>query len=203
MNNNKKADRPQREKDFELTAKIVLALTIIGIIVSTVLIFTPSIGGEEYAELGILTYNDSTKKYEASNFPNSVDYNQTSGESNSIKLFLLLSNNYRSAKFFEVRLKIGPQNIVITPEIFGPNTTTYFYEDHWIQRVMKIGESWGPSNDTAVEFNFNEAIIDKLGIIPEGYKIIFELWEWNTALGDFSYSGVHTYLTAFQLNLIT
>ncbi|MHA1156746.1 MAG: hypothetical protein ACTSQK_11620, partial [Candidatus Heimdallarchaeota archaeon] len=73
-NNNSRA---KREVDFELAAKIVLVLTIIGILVSTVLMFTPPISGEDYAELGLLTYDAIEDKYEAENYPTSMLYSHS------------------------------------------------------------------------------------------------------------------------------
>lgn len=203
MSKKKQASRSKREKEFELVVKVVLALTIIGIIVSTVLIFTPPIGGEEYAELGLLTYNSSTSQYEADNYPIQVVYNQTSGVSNSTTLYFLLGNHYHRAQFFEVRLKIGLQNVTITPDIPGTNENTYFYEDFWFKRVLAFDEVWGPSSETEVTFSFNSSVVSKLGLSASGYKIIFELWQWNNQLEAFSYSGVHIYLTSFQLIVVS
>lgn len=203
MSKKNEACRSKREKEFELVVKVVLALTIIGIIVSTVLIFTPPIGGEEYAELGLLTYNSSTSQYEADNYPIQVVYNQTSGVSNSTTLYFLLGNHYHRAQFFEVRLKIGLQNVTITPDIPGTNENTYFYEDFWFKRVLAFDEVWGPSSETEVTFSFNSSVVSKLGLSASGYKIIFELWQWNNQLEAFSYSGVHIYLTSFQLIVVS
>ncbi len=197
------SERSKREKDFELVAKVVLALSIIGIIVSSILIFTPPIGGEEYAELGLLTYNSTTSQYEADNYPTEVDYNQTSGISDSITLFFLLGNHYHSARFFEVRLKLGLQNVTITPDIPGTSDNTYFYEDFWIKRILANDQTWGPSIETEVTFTFTSAVINKLGLSSSGYKIIFELWQWNSQLDTFSYTGVHNYLTSFLLNVVS
>jgi hypothetical protein len=203
MSKKNEASRSKREKEFELVVKVVLVLTIIGIIVSTVLIFTPPIGGEEYAELGLLTYNSSTSQYEADNYPTQVVYNQTSGVSNSTTLYFLLGNHYHRAQFFEVRLKIGLQNVTITPDIPGTNENTYFYEDFWFKRVLAFDEVWGPSSETEVTFSFNSSVVSKLGMSASGYKIIFELWQWNNQLEAFSYSGVHIYLTSFQLIVVS
>lgn len=203
MSKKNEASRSKREKEFELVVKVVLVLTIIGIIVSTVLIFTPPIGGEEYAELGLLTYNSSTSQYEADNYPTQVVYNQTSGVSDSTTLYFLLGNHYHRAQFFEVRLKIGLQNVTITPDIPGTTENTYFYEDFWFKRVLSFDEVWGPSSETEVTFSFNSSVVSKLGLSASGYKIIFELWQWNSQLEAFSYSGVHTYLTSFQLIVVS
>jgi len=203
MSEKNEASRSKREKEFELVVKVVLVLTIIGIIVSTVLIFTPPLGGEEYAELGLLTYNSSTSQYEADNYPTQVVYNQTSGVSDSTTLFFLLGNHYHRAQFFEVRLKLGLQNVTITPDIPGTNENTYFYEDFWFKRVLAFDEVWGPSLETEVTFSFNSSVVSKLGLSASGYKIIFELWQWNSHLEAFSYSGVHNYLTSFQLIVVS
>ena len=203
MSKKNEVSRPKREKEFELVVRVVLVLTIIGIIVSTVLIFTPPIGGEEYAELGLLTYNSSTSQYEADNYPTQVVYNQTSGVSESITLYFLLGNHYHSAQFFEVRLKLGLQNVTITPDIHGTIDNTYFYEDFWFKRALANDEVWGPSSETEVTFSFNSTIVSELGLSASGYKIIFELWQWNNQLDAFSYSGVHNYLTSFQLIIVS
>ena len=203
MSKKNEASRSKREKEFEVVVKVVLVLTIIGIIVSTVLIFTPPIGGEEYAELGLLTYNSSTSQYEADNYPTQVVYNQTSGVSDSTTLYFLLGNHYHRAQFFEVRLKLALQNVTITPDIPGTNENTYFYEDFWFKRVLTFDEVWGPSSETEVTFSFNSSVVSKLGLSASGYKIIFELWQWNSLLDAFSYSGVHVYLTSFQLIVVS
>jgi len=203
--NNKKNNnsRPKRELDFELVAKIVMIFTVIGIIVSSILIFTPPISGEEYAELGLLTYNQSEQKYKAENYPSRIDYNQTTGLSESITLFIMISNHYASTKFFEIRLKIGLQSVLINEDIYGTNETTYFMEEHWIKRILNTDQQWGPSIETKFAFQFSEEILTKLGINEDGYKIIFELWEWNQTLEDFSYTGIHVYLTSLKLDLIS
>ncbi|RLI67156.1 hypothetical protein DRO91_10585, partial [Candidatus Heimdallarchaeota archaeon] len=128
---NKKQKRILHEPDFELVAKIVLVLTLIGIVVSTGLIFSPPIGGEEYAELGLLTYNEASETYEADNYPKNTIYNQTLGYSNNITLYVYVSNHYKEVKFFEIRLKIGLQSVIINEDTYGTNTTTYFYTEHW------------------------------------------------------------------------
>ncbi len=199
MTKKKSNTRAKREVDFELAAKIVLVLTVIGILVSTVLIFTPPISGEEYAELGLLTYNASEDKYEAENYPTNLLYDNTEGVSENISLYILLGNHYERAKFFEVRLKIGLQSVLINQDVYGTNDTTYFHEAHWKQKVLAVGEQWTPSSETEFKFQFTSAILDKLGTSSTGYKIIFELWEWNNQLDDFSYSGVHVYVTSVKL----
>ncbi|MHA1124529.1 MAG: hypothetical protein ACTSO7_01410 [Candidatus Heimdallarchaeota archaeon] len=201
--NNKKDQRPKREPNFELFATIVLVVAVIGIIVSVVLIFTPATSGEGHAELAMYTYNDSEERYVTNDFPTSVIYNQTSGSSENITLFTKVSNQFDTAKFFQIRLKISLQDLVINEDLFANSTSSYFYEEHWKEKIFDVGEEWGPSNNTRFIFNFNSAIITQLGINPAGYKIIFELWEWNGSLADFSYTGVHTYLTSFQLVLVS
>ena len=203
MTKNSDSKRPTRELDFELVAKIVLVLSIIGIIVSTTLIFTPPISGEEYAELGILTYNVETERFEADNYPSHTFYNSTEGRSNLTTLYLFVANHYQSAKFFEIRMKIGLQNTTINENYFGNNDSTYFYEEHWIQRAFSEDEQFGPSTLSKIEFRFTETIIDKLGFNSDGYKIIFELWEYDTSVSDFDYTGVHVYLTSFKLVIIS
>ncbi len=199
-NNNSRA---KREVDFELAAKIVLVLTIIGILVSTVLMFTPPISGEDYAELGLLTYDAIEDKYEAENYPTTMLYSHSSGVSENISLYILLGNHYDRAKFFEVRLKFGLQSVLINQDVYGTNDTTYFHQAHWKQKVLSVGEQWTPSKETEFKFQFTEEILDKLGTSSTGYKIIFELWEWNSQLDDFSYTGVHTYLTSVQLVIVS
>jgi hypothetical protein len=201
---NKKQDqRPKREPNFELFATIILVIAVIGIIVSVVLIFTPSISGEEHAELALFTYDNSEERFVTNDFPSSVIYNQTSGLSENITLYTKVSNQYHTAKYFQIRLKISLQDLIINEDIFANSTSSYFYEEHWKEKILDVGDEWGPSNNTRFLFNFNSAIITQLGINPAGYKIIFELWEWNSSLDDFSYTGVHTYLTSFQLVLVS
>ena len=195
--------KKRHEPDFELVAKIILVITLIGIVVSTGLIFTPPIGGEEYAELGLLTYNESTGTFEADNYPFNTVYNQTLGYSENITLFVYLSNHYHEAKLFEVRLKIGLQSVIIDENTCGKNDTTYFYTRHWLKRVIDTDKSWGPGNSTKFEFNFTAEILTKVGTSSKGYKIIFELWEWSSQISDFSYTGVHVYLTSFMLIMVS
>ena len=202
MTKKKNNNRAKREVDFELAAKVVLVLTVIGIIVSTILIFTPPISGEEYAELGLLTYNSSEQKFEADNYPTVTVYSDSTGESENISLYILLGNQYQTAKYFEIRLKIGLQSVLINQDVYGTNETTYFHSTHWKQKMLAPGEQWLPSSATEFNFKFTEEILDQLGTSSTGYKIIFELWEWNSQLDDFSYTGVHTYLTSFQIVII-
>lgn len=200
---NKKQKRILHEPDFELVAKIVLVLTLIGIVVSTGLIFSPPIGGEEYAELGLLTYNEASGTYEADNYPINTVYNQTLGYSNNITLYVYVSNHYKEVKFFEIRLKIGLQSVIINEDTYGTNATTYFYTEHWLERILDSGKKWGPSEETKFEFNFTSEILTKLGTSSKGYKIIFELWEWSNQQNDFSYTGIHVYLTSFMVIMVT
>ncbi len=202
MTKNSKPERAKREIDLDLVAKIVMVLSIIGIVVTTIMIFTPPISSEDYAELALLTYDPATEEYRADNYPTSVDYNQTAGLSEGISLSFMLSNYYNIAKFYEVRLKIGLYNVVISEDTPGSNTSTYFYQEHWKQKVLAYEQIWGPSQQTNVTFNFNSDIITKLGLESNGYKLIFELWEWNSNLDDFDYTGIFVYLTSFKLNLV-
>ncbi|NHJ84291.1 MAG: hypothetical protein FK734_02440 [Asgard group archaeon] len=188
--------------DLELVIRITLVLTLIGIVISTVLVFTPPIGGDQTSELGLLTYNESEGIYKADEYPESVEYNQVTNLSETITLFVLLGNHNHKAMFYEVRLKIGLSSLLIDEETFGSNESTYWCVDHWISAVLDIDQQLGPSSETQFTFQFNEEIIDKLGMNPTGYKIIFELWEWNSQLADFQYSGVYIYLTSFMLILI-
>jgi hypothetical protein len=178
-------------------------IAVIGIIISVVLIFTPSISGEEHAELALYTYSDSEGRFVTNDFPTSVIYNQTSGQSENITLYTMVSNQYHTAKFFQIRLKISLQDLIINEDIYANSSSSYFYEDHWKEKIFDVGDAWGPSNETQFIFNFNSSIITQLGINPAGYKIIFELWEWNASLIDFSYTGVHTYLTSFTLDIVS
>lgn len=203
MNKKKSNNRPKREVDFELAAKIVLVLAVIGILISTIMIFTPPISGEEYAELGLLTYNTSENKYEAENYPTYTFYNQSTGLSEKISLYILVGNHYERAKFFEVRLKIGLQSVLINQDVYGTNDTTYFHEAHWKQKVLAVGEQWTPSEETEFSFQFTSDILDKFGTSSTYYKIIFELWEWDNQLNDFNYTGVHAYLTSFEVVIVS
>ncbi len=202
MSKKNSKNRAKREVNFELAAKIILVLTVIGIIISTTLIFTPSISGEGYAELGLLTYNAAEDKYEAEGYPQNIDYNNTEGASEIISLYILLGNHYEQVKFFEVRLKIGLQSVLINQDIYGTNDTTYFHKTHWKQKVLAVGEQWIPSTETEFRFMFSAKILNQLGTSSTSYKIIFELWEWNSQLSELSYTGVHAYLTSVKLVIV-
>ncbi|MBD3189727.1 MAG: hypothetical protein GF308_03745 [Candidatus Heimdallarchaeota archaeon] len=203
QSDNNDESRPNREPDFRLVAKIVFVIATIGIIVSTILIFTPPVGKKGYAELGLVVYNGYNEEFEAYNYPTRVYYNQTTKESNNVSVYLIVGNHYSEAKFYEVRMKIGLQSLLIDDENPGTNSTTYFYTKHWKKHIFAIEETWGPSTDTKITFNFQEEILTKLGINSDGYKIIFELWEWNDALDTFSYTGIYVYLTSFQVILVS
>ncbi len=203
MNSNEEEPRAKREVYFRLVAQIVMVLTLIGIIVTTIMIFTPPLGGNGYAELSVLTYNETDELYETDNYPTSVIYNQTEGLSENITLFFMVKNQYRIAKFFEVRLKIGLYSLIIDEDTFGSNTSTYFYEDHWKSKVLNREEQWGPNNQTEMTFNLNSAILTQLGYDANGYKIVFELWEFDSSENVFAFSGIFVYLTSFQLILVS
>lgn len=203
MNSNEEQPRPKREVNFRLVAQIVMVLTLIGIIVTTIMVFTPPLGGSGYGELSVLTYNETDELYETDNYPTSVIYNQTEGLSENITLFFMVKNQYRIAKFFEVRLKIGLYSLIIDEETFGSNTSTYFYEEHWESKVLNKDEHWGPNTQTETTFNFNSTILTQLGYDANGYKIIFELWEFDTSENVFIFSGIFVYLTSFQLILVS
>ncbi len=203
MNSNEEQPRPKREVNFRLVAQIVMVLTLIGIIVTTIMVFTPPLGGSGYGELSVLTYNETDELYETDNYPTSVIYNQTEGLSENITLFFMVKNQYRIAKFFEVRLKIGLYSLIIDEETFGSNTSTYFYEEHWESKVLNKDEQWGPNTQTETTFNFNSTILTQLGYDANGYKIIFELWEFDTSENVFVFSGIFVYLTSFQLILVS
>lgn len=203
MNSSEEEPRAKREVNFRLVSQIVMVLTLIGIIVTTIMIFTPPLGGSGYAELSVLTYNETDELYETDNYPTSVIYNQTEGLSENITLFFMVKNQYRIAKFFEVRLKIGLYSLIIDEDTFGSNTSTYFYEEHWKNKVLNREEQWGPNNRTEMTFNFNSAILTQLGYDANGYKIVFELWEFDTSEDVFAFSGIFVYLTSFQLILVS
>ncbi|MEA2070518.1 MAG: hypothetical protein U9O98_04430 [Asgard group archaeon] len=196
-------NRTRREIDFELVAKIVMILGIIGIIVASILIFTPPVGDEGYAELGLLTYNDSTQEFEATNYPTEVDYNTTTGQSNNITLYVVIGNYYDEAKFFEVRLKIGLQDVLINEETYGTEENSFNYAEKDIYRILGPNKQWGPNENTKFEFAINSTIISDVGIHENGYKLIFELWEWNSSSDNFTYTGIFAYLTSFQLNEVS
>ncbi len=203
MNSNEEEPRAKREVNFRLVAQIVMVLTLIGIIVTTIMIFTPPLGGSGYAELSVLTYNETDELYETDNYPTSVIYNQTEGLSENITLFFMVKNQYRIAKFFEIRLKIGLYSLIIDEDTFGSNTSTHFYEEHWKSKVLNREEQWGPNNQTEMTFNFNSAILTQLGYDANGYKIVFELWEFDSSENVFAFSGIFVYLTSFQLILVS
>ncbi|MCE7744857.1 MAG: hypothetical protein GPJ52_06950 [Candidatus Heimdallarchaeota archaeon] len=203
MNSNKEKPRIKREVNFRLVAQIVMVLTLIGIIVTTIMIFTPQLGGSGYGELSVLTYNETDELYETDNFPTSVIYNQTEGLSENITLFFMVKNQYRIAKFFQVRLKIGLYSLIIDENTFGSNISTYFHEEHWKSKVLNREEQWGPNTQTETTFNFNSTILTHLGYEANGYKIIFELWEFDSSENVFVFSGIFVYLTSFQLILVS
>ncbi|MHA1530619.1 MAG: hypothetical protein ACTSUW_06755 [Candidatus Heimdallarchaeota archaeon] len=203
MNSNEDQPRAKREVNFRLVAQIVMVLTLIGIIVTTIMIFTPPLGGSGYGELSVLTYNETDELYETDNYPTSVIYNQTEGLSENITLFFMVKNQYRIAKFFEVRLKIGLYSLIIDENTFGSNTSTYFHEEHWKSKVLNREEQWGPNTQTETTFNFNSTILTHLGYEANGYKIIFELWEFDSSENVFVFSGIFVYLTSFQLILVS
>lgn len=139
MSSSEEKQRPKREANFRLVTQIVLVLTLIGILITTIMIFTPPLGGGGYSELSILTYNEVDELYEADNYPTNVVYNQTEGLSENITLFFMVNNHHRIAKYFEVRLKIGLYSLIIDEDTFGSNTSTYFYEAHWKNKVLDGG----------------------------------------------------------------
>jgi hypothetical protein len=196
-------ERPQREVNFMLAAKVILVLSIIGTIITAALIFTPPLGGEGYAELAILTYNEGTGEYQSSNYPTNMTYNSTSGYSENVTIYYYLSNNFEVVKLFEIRLKIGLQNVLVNKNIPGNDSATYFYESQWQQLVMNSGDQIGPSAQTALTYNFSSTIISELGSIPEGYKIIFELWEWNGGTDSYRYTGIYNYISNVQLTIVS
>lgn len=203
MNSSEEQPKAKREVNFRLVAQIVMVLTLIGIIVTTIMIFTPPLGGSGYAELSILTYNETDELYVADNYPTSAIYNQTEGLSENITLFFMVKNQYRIAKFFEVRLKIGLHSLIIDEDTFGSNTSTYFYEEHWKSKVLNRDEQWGPNTQTEMTLNFNSVILTHLGYDANGYKIVFELWEFDSSENVFAFSGIFVYLTSFQLILVS
>ncbi len=110
----------------------------------------------------------------------------------------MVKNQYRIAKFFEVRLKIGLYSLIIDEDTFGSNTSTYFYEDHWKSKVLNRGEQWGPNAQTEMTFSFNSTILTHLGYEANGYKIIFELWEFDSSANVFAFSGILFILLLFS-----
>lgn len=203
MSSNEEPSRPKREVNFRLVAQIVMVLALIGILVTTIMIFTPPLGGGGFSELSILTYNEVDELYESDNYPTNCIYNQTEGLSENITLFFMVNNQYKIAKFFEVRLKIGLYSLVIDEDTFGSNTSTYYFEELWKSKVMGKNQQWGPNSQTEVTFAFNSTILTQLGYEVNGYKIILELWEFDSSENSFTYSGIFVYLTSFQLILVS
>lgn len=195
--------KPKREVNFRLVAQIVMVLTLIGILVTTIMIFTTPLGGGGFSELSILTYNEVDELYEADNYPTNVVYNQTEGLSENITLFFMVNNQHRVAKFFEVRLKIGLYSLIVDENSFGSNTSTYFYEEHWKSKVLDKNQHWGPNSLTETTFIFDSTILTQLGYEVNGYKILFELWQFDSSTNNFVYSGIFVYLTSFQLILVS
>jgi hypothetical protein len=194
--------RDKREPHFDIVLKVVLAFAIIGIIVSSILMLTPPISRNGYSEIAILTYNENSDTYEANNYPTSIDYNQTSGEAESLKLFLMVSNQHSKAKYFEARVKIGLQSLYIDEETYVTNENGYFYTEEWKNKVISPDKIWGPSEETSCDIIFTSAILAALGGNESSYKIVFELWEWNTNQNSFVYTGLFTYLTSLELNIL-
>ncbi|TFF84152.1 DUF1616 domain-containing protein [Candidatus Heimdallarchaeota archaeon] len=194
--------RDKREPHFDIVLKVVLAFAIIGIIVSSILMLTPPISRNGYSEIAILTYNESSDIYEANNYPTSINYNQTSDEAEPIELFLMVSNHHSKAKYFEVRVKIGLQSLYIDEESYVTNESGYFYNEEWKDKAISPDKTWGPSEDTSCEIIFNSTILAELGGSDSSYKIVFELWEWNTNQNSFVYTGLFTYLTSLELNIL-
>jgi len=192
----------KRNINFRFVAQIALIILLIGIIISSILIFVP-LGGKEYTDLEIFTYNEIDSIYETDNLPTSANYNQTAGLSENITLYFKVENHHRLAKFYEVRLKIGLYSLNIDEETYGNETTTYLYEEHWKNRVLARDQDWGPNLQTEITFNFNSSILSHLGYEANGYKIIFELWEFSSSENSFIYSGIFDYLTDFLLNLVS
>ncbi len=192
----------QRTVSFRFIAQIALIILLVGIIIASILIFIP-LGGKEYTDLRVLTYNEINDIYETDNYPTSVIYNQTEGVSENITLFFSVENYHRLAKFYEVRLKISLSSLIIDEETYGNETSTFFYKDHWSNKVLAKDQQWGPNQQTDVTFNFNSTIITHVGYDMAGYNLIFELWEFSSSENDFVYSGIFDYLTNFLLILVS
>jgi len=185
----------QKKRLLSTSLFVVLVITVLSI-AST--IFFP-IQQDGFSELSLITYNSSSETFEADNYP----YRLESGTNTSV--FFMVKNFENTVKYYQIRIKATKISQYVTYE-YPLNSTLSFqlYNNTKYEKIVasaspsekrEVGTFtgdyiWGPVNVTLYSNSELESVLE-----GEGYvKIVFELWEFNSSIEIFEYSGIFTFL---------
>lgn len=188
-----------RKREVENIAKFAIVFTILVIVATFAAVFFTSLPENDFSELSLLMYDSTENSFLATNYPTVIntDQNET--------IFFMVKNYESKVKYYQVRVKITELSRTISLDFPVPPPECYIlYNQDTFEKILPSATKaekeeantieadyiWGP---TPISLYVNENIKQFLGE-NNLFKVVFELWSFNTTAGQFQYSGLVVFL---------
>ena len=192
---NSKLTQSQVNRIISLSIILVVVASVIGI--SSSVFFQKKPDG--FSELSLLMYNDLTEIFEANNYPIQI-YSYE-----NVSVYFMVKNFENSVKYYQLQIKVVEltQN-VSSQQPISAISSFFLYPNDTFEKILSPATNaekketglfagdyiWEP---TELVLYVNSEVLSKL-INPNSFKIVFELWEFNTEKENFQYTGVFAFL---------
>lgn len=196
---NKKTRITFRKREAQNIVKLAIVITSLIIVSTFAAVFFTSLPENDFSELSLLMYDSTENSFLATNYPTVIntDQNET--------IFFMVKNYGSKVNYYEVRVKITELSQIISLNLSVPPSECYMlYVQNTFEKILpsatkaekEIAKTieadyiWGP---TSISLYVNENIKQFLGENNQ-FKVVFELWIFDTTAGQFQYSGVAVFL---------
>ncbi len=188
-----------RKREVQNIVKFAIVITSLVIVSTFAAVFFTSFPENDFSELSLLMYDSTENSFLATNYPTVIntDQNET--------IFFMVKNYGSKVNYYEVRVKITELSQIISLNLSVPPSECYMlYVQNTFEKILpsatkaekEIAKTieadyiWGP---TSISLYVNENIKQFLGENNQ-FKVVFELWIFDTTAGQFQYSGIAVFL---------
>lgn len=188
-----------RKREIENIVKFAIVFTSLVIVATFAAVFFTSLSENDFSELSLLMYDSTENSFLATNYPAVIntDKNET--------IFFMVKNYGSKVYYYEVRVIVTELSQIISLDFAVPTSECYnLYNQDTFEKILPSATKaekeeantieadyiWGP---TQISLYVNENIKQFLGENNQ-FKVVFELWSFDTTAGQFQYSGVVVFL---------
>ncbi len=188
-----------RKREIENIVKFAIVFTSLVIVAIFAAVFFTSLPENDFSELSLLMYDSTENSFLATNYPTVIntDQNET--------IFFMVKNYGSKVNYYEVRVKITELSQIISLDFAVPLSECYMlYAQNNFEKIlpsatkaekeaaktMEADYIWGP---ISISLYVSENVKQFLGENNQ-FKVVFELWSFDTTAGQFQYSGVAVFL---------
>lgn len=188
-----------RKREVENIVKFAIVFTSLVIVATFAAVFFTSLPENDFSELSLLMYDSTENSFLATNYPTVINTEQNE------TIFFMVKNYGSKVNYYEVRVKITELSQIISLDFSVPLSECYMlYAQNTFEKILPSATKaekevaktieadyiWGP---TSISLYVSENIKQFLGENNQ-FKVVFELWSFDTTAGQFQYSGVAVFL---------